>query len=312
MIHKREDNSNIHNSQQINQQQPLGGDRRSAVVGYTAECFVCAMFIRYVYVMASTHVHAGSSQHQTYYEHHQRGQLVFSASMIPMEKLIVSMFSDDVGEEEKKNIKSHDTTSLSSNTLSLEYLELVLAMMERLGKSCRGGVNVDAADVSAHGSGSFTTIGSKRKVNTSHGHIVNHDTGYLVMAICMSITEQILRAGGGHNNSIYNSNCNDIINNNNNFITASQYEHFPLRMLQLSNSILQRIDNHKPTNHYHHFDNHELPQNQHHNEHDNNHRHLHAIIRQSGLSIINSICNGHWSTYLSLAHIDPLIFSKYW
>jgi len=239
-------------------------DPTAVAVVESVESFVCSMFMRYIFTMIDhmtfssiNHNHLTSSSINHNHVHQRSGRLFFNMSMLPLRTVL--SFNEHL-----------------AITLSLDYLELVLNMVDRLAKGI-----------------GHTTADSSVCTDTND---VDHDMR-LVLSVCMSFTEQILIASGDSSNST---------------VTSSQYEHFPLQILQLSNDILLRFDPSYGNDLTLGDDCDRLSHRHHHHHQEEGDQSSWMSIRDTGLRIINSICICHWSTYYSLAHLDPMIFSKYW
>jgi hypothetical protein len=209
-------------------------------VDESVENFVCSMFMRYVFVMIEQIIASSTNHHD-----HQAmltmtmkrsGRLVFNTSMLPVRTLL--------------SFNEH----AANTTLSIEYLELVLDMVDRLAKGL--------------GPSATTCYCSK------HNSAIGHDM-LTVLSVCMSFTEQIL-SESGHSSSSSSS-----------ITSSSQYEHFPLQILKISNEILRRFvrpdNDHRPGNNYdrllsphlHHPHPHHYHHHHHHHPHHHYHHHHH-------------------------------------
>jgi len=169
-------------------------------VDESVESFVCSMFMRYVFVMIEQIIASSTNHHdhQVMMTMKRSGRLVFNTSMLPVRTLL--------------SINEH----AANTTLSIEYLELVLDMLDRLAK----------------GLGPSATTSTKAD-GSKHNSAIGHDM-LIVLSVCMSFTEQIL-SESGH------------ISSSNSITSSSQYEQFPLQILKISNEIIRRFD-HRPDN----------------------------------------------------------------
>ena len=171
-------------------------------VDESVESFVCSMFMRYVFVMIEQIIASSTNHHDrpVMMVMKRSGRLVFNTSMLPVRTLL--------------SINEH----AANTTLSIEYLALVLDMLDRLAK----------------GLGPSATTSTKAD-GSKHNSAIGYDM-LTVLSVCMSFTEQILSESGHISSSSSNS-----------ITSSSQYEHFPLQILKISNEILRRFD-HRPGN----------------------------------------------------------------
>ena len=162
------------------------------------------MFMRFVFVMIEQIIASSTNHHdhQVMMAMKRNGRLVFNTSMLPVRTLL--------------SINEH----AANTTLSIEYLELVLDMLDKLAK----------------GLGPSATTSTKAD-GSKHNSAIGHDM-LTVLSVCMSFTEQILSESGHFSSSSSSSNS---------ITSSSQYEQFPLQIMKISNEIIRRFD-HRPDN----------------------------------------------------------------